>query len=96
MKKKDKTLFLYLLLIVMFWAFSFVTLKHLLLPYSVDFAKTGKMTFGYFLYAAIGILFSTPAPFFSMLILSLWYEKISLKEFLCEFFAPRTLKEPSF
>ena len=53
----------YLILTVLLSAFCFITLHVLLLPYSVAFNETGVMTPGYFLYAAIGILFSTSGPF---------------------------------
>ncbi len=85
-KKNEKTIGLYLLLILGLWAFCFVTLKLWLLPYSAAYAETGEMTVGYFLYAAIGLLFSTPAPFVAMLIISLFKERIGLKEFFCRIF----------
>lgn len=64
MRKSNKNIALYLLLIVGLWAFCFVTLKLLLMPYSIAYTETGKMTAGYFCYAAIGLLFSTPAPLY--------------------------------
>ncbi len=82
MKNTSKNICLYLVLIVGLWGFCFATLKLWLLPYSVAFNETGKMTAGYFLYAVIGLLFSTPAPFVSMLMISLCKEHIGLKEFL--------------
>lgn len=77
---------LYLLLIVGLWVFCFVTLQLLLKPYSVAYTQTGEMTLGYFCYAAIGLLFSTPAPFISMLIIALCKERIGLKKFFCRIF----------
>jgi len=74
--KKEKPIVLYLLLILGLWVFCFVTLKLWLLPYSVAYSENGEMTIGYFLYATIGLLFSTPAPFVSMVIISLFKEKI--------------------
>ncbi|MBR5986152.1 MAG: hypothetical protein IK019_07085, partial [Clostridia bacterium] len=53
----------YLLLVIVLSAFCYITLNVLLLPYSIEYSETGKMTAGYFLYAAIGLLFSTPTPF---------------------------------
>lgn len=81
MRISNKNIALYLLLIVGLWAFCFVTLKLLLMPYSVVYAETGKMTAGYFCYAAIGLLFSTPAPFLSVLIIALCKERMGLKAF---------------
>ena len=80
MKKTMKNIVLYLLLIVGLWAFCFVTLKYLLMPYSVAYTQSGKMTVGYFCYAAIGLIFSTPAPFISVLIIALFKERIGLKK----------------
>ena len=62
----------YLILTALLSAFCFITLHVWLLPYSVAFNETGVMTPGYFLYAAIGILFSTPGPFVAVLIHSLY------------------------
>ena len=70
----------YLLLIIMLSAFCFVTLNVWLLPYSIEYSETGKMTAGYFLYAVIGLLFSTPAPFVAVLIISLFIEKIGIRQ----------------
>jgi len=81
MKKSGKNIALYLLLILGLWVFCFVTLQLWLRPCSIAYVQTGKMTLGYFLYAAIGLLFSTPAPFVSMLILSLGRERMGLKSF---------------
>ena len=53
----------YLILTVLLSAFCFITLHVWLSPYSLAFNETGVMTPGYFLYAAIGILFSTSGPF---------------------------------
>lgn len=47
MRKSNKNIALYLLLIVGLWAFCFVTLKLLLMPYSIAYTETGKMTAGY-------------------------------------------------
>ena len=82
--KPNKThlsrLWWYLLLIVILSAFCYVTLDVWLLPYSIEHSKTGGMTAGYFLYAAIGLLFSTPTPFIAVLIISLFIEKISIRQ----------------
>lgn len=88
-ERKQKTkgnIAFYLLLVFLLWAFCFVTLKLWLLPYSVEFSRTGIMTPGYFAYAAIGLLFSTPAPFLSVLVLALYREKTGLKEFFRRIF----------
>ena len=70
----------YLILIAALSAFCYLTLHVWLLPYSIAYQETGKMTAGYFLYAAIGLLFSTPAPFVAVLILSLFIEKIGARQ----------------
>ena len=41
--------------------------------------RNGKMTAGYFLYAAIGPLFSTPTPFAAVLVISLFIEKTGIR-----------------
>ena len=70
----------YLLLVIVLSAFCYITLDVLLLPYSIEYSETGKMTAGYFLYAAIGLLFSTPTPFIAVLIISLFIEKIGIRQ----------------
>ncbi len=70
----------YLLLVILLSAFCYISLDVLLLPYSIEYSETGKMTAGYFLYAAIGLLFSTPTPFVAVLIISLFIEKIGIKQ----------------
>lgn len=81
MKKSNKNIVLFLLLVVGLWAFCFVTLKLLLMPYSVAYTESGKMTAGYFCYAAIGLLFSTPAPFIAVVVIALFKERIGRKNF---------------
>ena len=70
----------YLILIVALSAFCFVTLNIWLQPYSVAYSETGKMTAGYLLYAAIGLLFSTPTPFVAVLIIALFIEKTGVRQ----------------
>lgn len=70
----------YLLLIAVLSAFCFVTLNVCLLQYSISYRETGKMTAGYLLYATIGLLFSTPTPFIAVLIISLFVDKISIRQ----------------
>ncbi len=70
----------YLFLIILLSAFCYITLDVLLLPYSIEYSETGKMTAGYFLYAAIGLLLSTPTPFAAVLIISLFIEKIGIRQ----------------
>ena len=79
--RENRKILLYLLLILAFWAFCFVTLKLWLLPYAAAYQATGEMSVGYLAYAAIGLLFSTPAPFLSVLILALAYDRVSLRTF---------------
>ena len=76
----------YLLLIAALSAFCYITLDVWLLPYSIAYSETGMMTAGYFLYAAIGLLFSTPTPFVAVLIISLFIDKIGFKQLLCNVF----------
>ena len=76
----------YLILVVLLSAFCFLTLNVWLLPYSIAFKETGKMTAGYLLYAVIGILFSTPTPFVAVLILSLFIERNGLKDMFSRIF----------
>ena len=70
----------YLLLVILLSAFCYITLDVWLLPYSIAYSETRKMTAGYFLYAAIGLLFSTPTPFAAVLILSLFIEKTGIRQ----------------
>ena len=70
----------YLILVVILSAFCYVTLNVWLQPYAIAYGETGVMTAGYFLYAAIGLLFSTPTPFVAVLIISLFIEKISIRQ----------------
>ena len=81
MKRKTSDIYLYLLLILGFWLFTFVTLNFWLKPYSIQYEQTGALTVGYLAYAVIGMVFSTPAPFLSVLILELCRERIGLKAF---------------
>lgn len=76
----------YLILVVLLSAFCFITLHVCLLPYSIAYNETGVMTPGYLLYATIGILFSTPGPFVAVLILSLFIERIGLKQMMRNIF----------
>ena len=81
MKKPKSDICAYLLLILGFWIFTFVTLNFWLKPYSIAYEQTGMLTVGYLAYAVIGMVFSTPAPFLSVLILALCREKIGWKTF---------------
>lgn len=76
----------YLILVVILSAFCFVTLDVWLLPYSIAYQQTGVMTPGYLLYAAIGLLFSTPTPFVAVLILSLFIERTGLRSMMRNIF----------
>ncbi|MBR6088793.1 MAG: CPBP family intramembrane metalloprotease [Anaerolineaceae bacterium] len=70
----------YLLLVIGLSVFCFLTLNVWLLPYSIEYSASGKMTAGYFLYAAIGLLFSTPTPFIAVLIISLLIERTGIRQ----------------
>ena len=76
----------YLLLITLLSAFCFITLDVWLLPCSIAYHETGTMTAGYLLYAAIGLLFSTPTPFIAVLIISLFIEKIGIRQMFLNIF----------
>ena len=76
----------YLILVVILSAFCFVTLDVWLLPYTIAYQQTGVMTPGYLLYAAIGLLFSTPTPFVAVLILSLFIERTGLRSMMRNIF----------
>ena len=83
-KAQSSRLWWYLLLVIALSAFCYITLDVLLLPYSVEYSETGKMTAGYFLYAAIGLLFSTPTPFAAVLILPLLFTTFSARQMGCK------------
>ena len=70
----------YLLLVILLSAFCYITLDVWLLPYSIAYSETGNMTAGYFLYAAIGLLFSTPTPFLAVLIISVCIDRIGIRQ----------------
>ena len=70
----------YLLLVIVLSVFCYLTLNVWLLPYSIAYSATGEMTAGYFLYAAIGLIFSTPTPFIAVLIISLFIEISSARK----------------
>lgn len=82
MKLKTVRVWMFLLLVAVFWGFTFLTLHLWLEPYAAAYAETGSITAGYLAYALIGMVFSTPAPFLSVLILALCRERIGLKAFL--------------
>lgn len=92
-KKSTTRIFLYLLLLAAFWAFTFLTLNFWLKPYSIAHEQSGKMTPGYFAYAVIGLVFSTPAPFLSALLLALFHEKTGLKAFFKRLFRTEEKKK---
>jgi len=89
MEQKKRTLsrlWWYLILIVLLSAFCFVTLDVWLARYSVAYRETGIMTAGYFAYAAIGVLFSTPTPFIAVLIIYIFKDKVGLKQLFRDIF----------
>jgi len=62
-------------------------------PFSVAFAETGKFTFGYAVYAFLGLFFATPAPTVALFVTLRKEEKITVKEFFRRFLhTPRKLK----
>ena len=76
----------YLLLVILLSAFCFLTLQVWLTPYSVAYQETKIMTAGYFLYAAIGLLFSTPTPFVAVLIIYLFRDKVGVRQLIRDIF----------
>ena len=70
----------YLILAILLSVFCYIALDIWLLPYSIAHKETGVMTAGYLLYAAIGLLFSTPTPFVAVLIISLFIEKTGVRQ----------------
>ena len=87
MKKHSVSrLWWYLLLVLLLSVFCFLTLQVWLLRYSVAYQETGNMTAGYLLYAAIGLLFSTPAPFVSVLIIYLFRDRLGVKQLARDIF----------
>ena len=76
----------YLFLIVVLSVFCYITLNVWLLPYSIEYHETGQMTAGYFLYAAIGLLLSTPMPFVAVLLISIFVEKTGVRQLLRSIF----------
>ena len=83
---RSNRLWWYLLLITLLSAFCFITLDVWLLPCSIAYHETGAMTAGYLLYAVIGLLFSTPTPFIAVLIISLFIEKIGIRQMFLNIF----------
>ena len=83
---RSNRLWWYLLLITLLSAFCFITLDVWLLPCSIAYHETGTMTAGYLLYAVIGLLFSTPTPFIAVLIISLFIEKIGIRQMFLNIF----------
>ena len=77
---RSNRLWWYLLLITLLSAFCYITLDVWLLPCSIAYHETETMTAGYLLYAAIGLLFSTPTPFIAVMIISLFIEKIGIRQ----------------
>ena len=92
-RKSTKYILLYLLLILAFWVFTLLTLNFWLKPYSIAHEQSGEITLGYLAYALIGIVFSTPAPFLSVLLLALFQEKIGLKAFFKRLFRTEEKKK---
>lgn len=86
MKKPIGRLWWYLILVALLSVFCYLTLDVWLVPYSVAFSETGIMTAGYFTYAAIGIIFSTPGPFIAVLIIYLFKDKTGLKQLFRDIF----------
>jgi len=63
----------------------------LLLPYSIVFNETGKITLGYIIYAIIGIFICTPTPFIASYIIQKKYDNISFKNFIKNIFKTNNL-----
>lgn len=56
-KSRKSDIGFYLLCILSFWLFTFVTLNFWLKPHAIFYEQSGKMTFGYLGYAVIGEVF---------------------------------------
>lgn len=62
-------------------------------PSAIAYAEDGRLTFGYAIYAAVGLLFSTPAPLIALYFTLRRAECISLREFLRRaVYTPRPLR----
>ena len=83
---KISRLWWYLTLVVLLSAFCFIMLQVLLLPSSIAYRETGRLTAGYLLYAAIGIVASTPTPFIAVLMIYVFREKKSVRQLLEDIF----------
>ena len=82
-----------MLLVLAFWMFTFLTLNCWLKPYSIAHEENGEITPGYMAYALIGMVFSTPTPFLSVLLLALLQEKIGLRAFFKRLFRTEDKKK---
>ncbi len=76
----------YLLLIAGLSAFCYIVLDVWLMPCSVAYHETGEITVGYLLYAAIGLILSTPTPFIAVLIISALRDRLSIRQVLHNIF----------
>jgi len=85
-RRKPGRLGWYLILVILISLFCFVTLDVWLLPCSIAFHETGKMTAGYFLFAVIGLFFSTPTPFLAVLAMSVFKDKTGVKKLFRDIF----------
>ncbi|MCR5287354.1 MAG: CPBP family intramembrane metalloprotease [Saccharofermentans sp.] len=85
-RRKPGRLGWYLILVILISLFCFVTLDVWLLPCSIAFHETGKMTAGYFLFAVIGLFFSTPTPFLAVLTMSFFKDKTGVKKLFRDIF----------
>lgn len=85
-RRKPGRLGWYLILVILISLFCFVTLDVWLLPCSIAFHETGKMTAGYFLFAVIGLFFSTPTPFLAVLTMSVFKDKTGVKKLFRDIF----------
>ena len=85
-RRKPGRLGWYLILVILISLFCFVTLDVWLLPCSIAFHETGKMTAGYFLFAVIGLFFSTPTPFLAVLTMSVFKDKNGVKKLFRDIF----------
>ncbi len=69
------------------------TILLLLEPYSMAYAENGRITAGYLIYAALGLLASTPAPFIALFISLKRTEKITVKEYFKRiFYTPKPIR----
>lgn len=93
---KNSNIKLFLIILSCIWVFTFICLQILLKKYSINYELNGKLTIGYILYALIGIIFTTPAPFISAFLVMHYIEKNSLKQIFENMFSKKNMLKNIF